>query len=272
MWRRDLGGASSQPRCGLVLTDDHPLSSAHLIARDLLDASECAETVRQVNRLRDHWTMRPDGYFTLGAASYLDGAVSADVYLAMATQKNSVLSAGFNDLYGSLLGLLEHVLGEPATYGECLALPGFHIFEFDGKPSESVQSASTCGSRSIHEGVAKRAHFDLQFDRAIPGWTPEATLSFTLPLAQPSGGSGLAVWPFRYEEAVRRNLPGQHFAAQNPYEQVSYEPGRIILHDGFLLHSILYEIVHQCDSPQQGQRITLQGHGVRSDGSWTIYW
>jgi hypothetical protein len=239
-----------------VLTNGHPLLSAGVITRDFLEDTECAEMARRVVRLRDRWTKRQDGgFFTLGAASYLDGADSQDTYLAASAQTNSVLLDGFGDLYPALHGFLEYVLDEPVTFDERLALPGFHIFELYG--------------RTIADNdVAKRAHFDLQFLRAVPNRTFEATMSFTLPLQQPSGGASLAVWSLRYEDVVQRNLSGQDFAVQHPCEQVSYQTGRMILHDGFVLHAIG---APGCSAPK-GRRITLQGHGIRREGRWTIYW
>ena len=42
----------------------------------------------------------------------------------------------------------------------------------------------------------------------------------------------------------------------------------MVLHDGVLLHAI-----GGSSAPAPiGQRITLQGHGVRRRGSWSIYW
>lgn len=256
-----------------MLTDELPFSSAHIIACDFLDADECAETVRRVNGLRNSWIKRSDqGFFTLGTASYLDGVKSTESYLASAAETNPLLSTGFNDLYNGLLGFLEHVLDESVSYEERLALPGFHIFRYSGKPAECAGLPNANKPELPDSSVAKRAHFDLQFLQAVPDWTPEATLSFTLPLAQPSGGAGLAVWPLRYEKAVRRNVSAQRFAARNSYKRMSYEPGRMIVHDGFLLHAILHGIVSRGGPAQKGQRITLQGHGVRTEGRWTIYW
>jgi hypothetical protein len=256
-----------------VLADGQPDLWARPVARDFLDASECAETLRRVDRLRECWTKRSDsGFFTLGAASYLDAAKSREAYLALAAQRNPVLFNAFDDLYVGLLGFLEHVLDEPVTYDECLALPGFHIFESSGRRSESGRPSGSPEDVEADNSAAKRAHFDIQFRHAIPDWTPDATLSFTLPLAQPTAGAGLAVWHFRYEEAVRQNLPGQRFAAQNPYQRLSYQTGRMILHDGFVLHAILHGASDTAGSARQGRRITLQGHAVRCQGRWTCYW
>jgi hypothetical protein len=237
-----------------MLSQGHPLLSAGVVARDFLDPAECAETVRRVVTLRDRWTVRSNsGIFTLGATTYIDGASSQDCYLAAASQTNSILSDAFGDLYDAVQAFLECVLAEPVSYDARLALPGFHIFLFEHEADNRV---------------AQRAHFDLQFRQAVPGLKPEATLSFTLPLEQPSGGAGMAVWPFRYEEAVRLSLSGSTFAAEHPCEHVSYQPGRMVLHDGLLLHAIG---ATYAASPT-GRRITLQGHGIRSAGRWTIYW
>jgi hypothetical protein len=225
-------------------------------SRDFLDAAECAETLRRVNRLRDHWTMRGGYSFcTLGAAAYLDAAEARDIYLAAAAETNPILSDYFDDIYCSLRAFLQDALDQPVVYDGRLALPGFHIFQFDG-------------SELTDDRLAERAHFDLQFLLAVPQWTPEATLSFTLPLGLPSGGGSLAVWPVRHEEILGYDLPARDIAAQSRCEIVDYEIGRMVLHDGFLLHAI----GAPADSVPYGQRITLQGHGVRHEGRWTIYW
>jgi hypothetical protein len=245
-------------RCGrrfAMLTDGHPLLST-LFSREFLGASECADTLSRVNRLSDRWTMRGGyGFFTLGVASYLDAAELRDTYLAAAALTNPILSDVFGHIYSGLRVFLQEVLDESVTYDERLPLPGFHIFQFDG-------------SEVADEMLAERAHFDLQFLLAVPQWTPEATLSFTLPLGLPSGGGGLAVWPVRHEEILGYDLPARDIAAQSRCEIVDYEIGRMVLHDGFLLHAI----GAPAGSAPYGQRITLQGHGVRHEGQWTIYW
>lgn len=242
---------------------------SQIVARDFLDESACAEVAQRVNGLRNRWTRRSENveFFTLGTASYLDGPIftlrrnkSHDEYLSASAATNSILSSQFGDLYRDLLTFLEEQLQEPAGYDEHLSLPGFHIFEFDGSEAE-------VGDPS------ERAHFDMQFMRAVPGVTPDATISFTLPLQQPSGGAGLAIWQLRREDMLQQRRSGvrqsvRTFARQNPCERMKYTTGQMIMFDGYLLHAI--------DSPHvptpDGQRITLQGHGIRTNGRWTIYW
>lgn len=241
-----------------MVADGHPLLRAGVITREFLDNSECAKTVRGVIRLRDHWrdVPSPPGWagFALGTASYLDASEAPDPlesqksYLATAARTNSVLFPVFGDLYNRLREFLENLLDEPVAYDERLALPGFQTWEFQGR--ELVNDRGGC------------AHFDVQSD------PDRATLIFTLPLAQPSGGASLAVWPLRYEEAVRRNLSTSDFVEQNPCEQVPHKTGRMIMHDGLVLHALG---ATRGPAPK-GRRITLQGIGLRSEGRWTIFW
>lgn len=138
-------------------------------------------------------------------------------------------------------------------------LPGFHIFEIDG-------------DEWANNGLPELAHFDLQFHYLGTELTLEATLSFTLPLELPSGGAGFAVWELDEADATRRNLSAAVFGADNPYDLVAYQTGRMVLHDGLCLHALVHAIVHPGAPPPSGRRITLQGHGVRRAGRWTIYW
>ena len=244
-----------------MLTDDDSLPLTRVAFRDFLDATECAETVTRIIALQQNWTRRSEfGFYTLGTAAYLDGVGAHDAYLKKAEATNPRLAETFGDLYAALLGFLEYVLGEPVGYDERLALPGFHIFRFSGQ------------QLAPDDAVAERAHFDLQFLNAVPESTPEATISFTLPLEQPSEGAGMAVWDYRYQDAVAHNLPGPDFAADHPFERVCYQTGRMVLHDGFILHAILHTVVGAPAPAPVGRRITLQGHGVRRNGQWTIYW
>jgi len=240
-----------------MLGSGDQLMSSRFVVRDFLDESECAETVRRIIRLQDRWTSRSKfgDSFTLGTAAYLDATESRDTYLAAAAQTNPDMSEVFGDLYSGLSGFLEFVLEEPVSYDERLAMPGFHIFAYDG-------------SVLVDDNIGERAHFDMQFRQIVAGPAPDATLSFTLPLQQPSGGSGLAVWPLDYGDAVRGEVPPRSWAAQNPWTLVKYETGRIVLHDGLILHAL----VRSSSRTPKGLRITLQGHGVRHDGQWTLYW
>ena len=135
------------------------------------------------------------------------------------------------------------------------ALPGFHVFILEGH-EESEQDP------------ALRAHFDLQWMQAIPGLDPTGTLSFTLPIEQPKGGASMAIWPARYQEAVRLNFSAGSYASTHRPQTLTYQCGRIVVHDGFVLHAI----GNAPEPTPKGYRITLQGHGVRLPEGWMLYW
>jgi hypothetical protein len=227
-----------------------------LSQHDLLDAEDCARICARVLALRNRWTERSPGrFYTLGAAAYLDAAGKRDAYLAAARETNPILQENFDAVLELVREFFEEFLGDAAFYNSHLALPGFHIF--------TSQGADPGG-----EDIAARAHFDMQWTEATPGHEPQATLSFTLPIEQPSSGACLAVWPFRYADAVRLGYAACDYAAQNPWQRVAYEPGRIVVHDGHVLHAI----GPKSDPDPNAYRITLQGHGVRVPAGWMLYW
>jgi|ERR1700733_832630 hypothetical protein len=222
----------------------------------LLDTDEC-ETVRnELLALRDYWSPRSGGgFFTLGAAAYLDAVPHHSVYLDAANAINPVLCRSFGLLLERVRRFFETSLGNGAFFDMRYALPGFHIFVFDGSDRSG-------------DDPAPRAHFDLQWMHAIPGRTPSETLSFTLLIEEPSGGASLAVWGARCEDVVKLGVTSIEYASIRPPETVTYARGGIVIHDGLILHAIGSPSV----SSPKGYRITLQGHGVRLPQGWLLYW
>ena len=227
-----------------------------LSQHDLLSDRECAAARDRVIALKRRWTSRAGGsFFTLGAASYMDAARERADYLEAAKATNPMLFASFEWLHGRVRRFFEALLGEAVRFDPLYALPGFHIFENKGE----------CRSR---DNLAARAHFDLQWMHVYPGWVPLGSVSFTLPIEMPSGGASMEVWPVRYEEVVRFNLSTVDCALSRPSQTLTYARGRIVVHDGLVLHAIGRAAV----PTPEGYRITLQGHGVRSPEGWTLYW
>jgi hypothetical protein len=227
-----------------------------LSQHDVLDPDDCALICDRVIALRNRWTERSSGsFYTLGAASYLDATDQHDTYIAAAHVTNSLLQENFDTALEQTREFFEEFFGEPVFYDLRYALPGFHIFVLKG------------GDRS-NDNVALRAHFDMQWMHAIPGHVPRGTLSFTLPIEQPSGGACMAVWPAHYKDALRLGFAARDYAARHPWQRVTYERGRIVIHDGYILHAI----GPAADPAPRGYRITLQGHGVRMPTGWMLYW
>jgi hypothetical protein len=146
------------------------------------------------------------------------------------------------------------LLQDAVYFDEEYALPGFHIFVLDG-------------SDQSQRNLAARAHFDLQWMDASPQY-PTGTLSFTLPVEEPTGGASLAIWPIRYAEALQSGFSARDYASMHPPQTVSYACGRLVVHDGLTLHAI----GDSSSATPKGLRITLQGHGIRLPHGWILYW
>jgi hypothetical protein len=222
----------------------------------LISGAECTVIASEVRRLHSNWTHRSKGaFYSLGAASYLDAVTDRAQYLSAAQATNKLLLESFGALYERVMTFLRELMDEEVSLDLERAVPGFHVF-VEGSGDNSV------------DNPARRAHFDLQWQYAYPRAKPDGTLSFTMAIAVPSGGASMAWWPLRYD---RRNPFGgdtwSRTLAQAP-QVVPYAPGRLVLHDGMVLHAVG---AHQT-APPAGLRITLQGHGVKLGGRWRLYW
>jgi hypothetical protein len=226
-----------------------------LSQHDILSAAECHDIRARVFALRERWTERsPNSFYTLGAASYLDAPSQHAAYQAAAQVTNPILRENFPELYELTGEFFAELVGEAVYFDEAYALPGFHVHMIHG-----------CGPGG--DNPAPRAHFDLQWKHALADCTPQATLSFTLLIEGPSGGASMAVWPVRYQEALQLGFTAREYAARYPPQEVAYTPGRIVVHDGFVLHAI-----GSAPPSSRGFRVTFQGHGVRLPRGWMLYW
>jgi hypothetical protein len=226
-----------------------------LTQHDLLDRNACESTRDKVMDLKAYWRECSPTFFTLGAASYLDAPRQLGAYLDAAKERNTLLGEAFAPEYKLLKHFFEELLREPVLFDSRLALPGFHIFILNGVNRSG-------------DNVAARAHFDLQWMYAIPNCVPTGTLSFTLPIEEPTGGASMEVWPFRYTDALRLGVSAVNYASKNGSETVKYTMGRMVIHDGLTLHAI----GRAGTIAPSGYRITLQGHGVRLSEGWFLYW
>jgi hypothetical protein len=223
---------------------------------EVLRLTECEKVRDQVFSLREYWKSRSPnvGFFTLGAASYLDAVERRDAYFESAREINPILRANFDWLCERVRKGFEDLLGKPVSFGDRYALPGFHIFEYFGTDISDDKPST-------------RAHFDMQWAHAMPGRRPEKTLSFTLPIEEPTGGSALEIWPVHCD-AVRPDFDALKYAATNPSQTLRYVLGQMVVQDGLLLHAI------GCSSiaTPKGYRITFQGHGAKDSEGWKLYW
>lgn len=238
------------------MTLDAADTDGALSQHDVLSAQECENVRALVFAERERWTRRSDfGFFTLGPASYLDAPSGVAGYLTAAAHHNPLLETRFAALFERLRLFFEDFLGSEVGYHPRFARPGFHVYRFDG------------GSRA-GDDAALRAHFDLQWQLLFSGHEHARTLSFTLPIEVPSGGASMEIWPVTLADVVRLGMSAKRYASKYPSRTIDYVPGRMVVHDGLILHAIGRSAI---DRPV-GHRITLQGHGLETPTGWQLYW
>lgn len=239
-----------------LIAGQHSSDPMVVSQHEVLRLWECEAVRDQVLALKHHWKSRSERghFFTLGAASYLDAVNRRDAYLKEAREINPVLRENFGWLCERIRKGFEDLLGQPVAYDDECALPGFHIFIFDGVDQTNDQPSS-------------RAHFDMQWMHAIPKCRPERTLSFTLSIEEPSGGCSLAIWPIHFD-TIQPGFDALRYAASRLSQTLQYRRGHMVVHDGLLLHAIGRGSI----AAPKGNRITFQGHGARMSESWKLYW
>lgn len=226
----------------------------------MLDEDEVGRVREIVTRLKRFWTSRHPVIpsYTLGAAAYLDIPEHGHArYYAMATRARRPLLRDLEWLYDRLLATITEALDAPAALTEAYAPPGFHIFEWHERLIE----------------LTPKLHFDLQHEdldwAENPNDDPTRRVTFTVPIQVPAAGAGVYVWPIRREEIFGKSneeLEQLHAETEPAFHE--YIPGRLLLHDGNRLHQIAADRpMHDGES-----RVTFQGHGVFTEGTWQLYW
>jgi hypothetical protein len=222
----------------------------------LLNKSQCEDVRADVYRFKQHWSSRGGSFYTLGVNCYMDlvSASNPDLsYYVPARRLNRILWEGFGWLLEEVRGLLESQLSAPVIISRDFAMPGFHLFLGTAIPTEPSASV----------------HFDLQYEALnieAPG--PESFLSFTLPVRLPAAASGLTMWNLNWTEV--QGCTTSICELKKTREEIfyRYQPGRLVLHSGHYLHQIAASARVATDD----ERITLQGHGILSSGTWLLYW
>jgi hypothetical protein len=210
----------------------------------VLSSQECENALLQVLLLKSWWIKRHQQvpFYTLGLAAYLDDQYGSSYQRAYTSPElvkyNQLLLRYFLSVYQKVITHLAELFDAPAFLNEQnLALPGFHIYE-------------------AHTAFAKpvaKVHRDLQFCHLFAereSLAPSRVFSFTLPIALPE-------------------VSGLNFY-NNDGELDGFEPyhtGEMVVHSGLKPHQAVLNSVAWCEP-----RITLQGHGLRRDDSWIVYW
>ncbi|HTT09222.1 MAG TPA: hypothetical protein VMH34_10590 [Gammaproteobacteria bacterium] len=230
-----------------------------------LNSEECRRTADAVHALRTHWEQRhaEAPFYTLGAASYLDAtdpAARKKCYYDKAARLNPLLEKDFEWLYAKLSKSLAEHLGGACAFERRAGRPGFHIFMPTPLFRQSIASI----------------HVDLQYQlidwRDHPHPDFEKPISFTASIVLPRGGGGLHTWDIRYEKV--RGLPIDEIAKRVHSTAPAvhrYVPGGMVVHSGHTVHQIAPMPDIEPGNPLDA-RITLQGHAIRSEGTWWLYW
>tara|TARA_S200002703_G_scaffold1263_1_gene2193 strand:+ start:374 stop:979 length:606 start_codon:yes stop_codon:yes gene_type:complete len=129
----------------------------------LITKAQSQSLVRDVIWLRDLWTQRGEGWYTLGAAAYLD---SPNQYVRKTILTAESLRTQFSWLYAEVMREVRDYYNVKVKLHEFAAPPGFHIFEDTGDQEASI-------------------HIDTPFEKIMWPDAISSPFSFTVALALP---------------------------------------------------------------------------------------
>jgi hypothetical protein len=224
----------------------------------VLAEDECGLVARELRSLASRWCQRRPRlpFYTLGAAAYLDARSAPAAYASRAASENPLLCERFGWLHERVGAALRDLLGGPTRIAPEHAAPGFHLYL----------------SHPLFEQPIAEVHFDRQQHRLDWGASAvdwEEPISFTLPIALPRDGGGLHTWDVSFAEMapLAREARRERFqAARRTYEP--YRLGEMVVHSGHLLHQAAPGV----RLVDEDERFTMQGHALRRDGVWELYW
>ena len=258
---------------------------------DVLNQEQIDIVLKDIDALSDWWIPRgiyssdcgfnenqenPVDFYTLGAATYIDGITSIEEYYRYTKEQNPVFAQYFGGLYRELMVAFDKVIGKCALW-DYLAYPGFHVFS--AKPNEPPKMAT----KMYMEQPSATIHLDLQhekheflFDNSFKEIDYENVLSFTLPLVVPKNGGGLNTWEeesmkqYEIDNEYTKHMKELDYSQWGDYGEptvVPYTAGKMFWFTGKLVH----QIAPGFNLDFNDKRISLQGHGVKCDGNWILY-
>lgn len=195
---------------------------------------------------------------------------------------NPILDKNFRWIYDKIINFIEKEYGEKAVINDeaNLGYPGFHIYY----PIEGCESI-----------IDSPPHVDLQWSfhlndlkSLFKNVSEETFMTFTLAIEIPSTGAGLYYWDCPEE------IVNDYFACRDFYRHViikakkflekstdrlgyeellqpqflDYKEGEMTLFKGFPLHQTG---LFNKGWTSNDRRITMQGHGIKCDGIWRIF-
>ena len=239
-------------------------------------------------------------YSTLGATLYMDASdVGWSYYEKHKGITNKVLDKKFDWVYEKLIEALTPHVGECSLESD-LARPGFHIYQFDDAPDPRKHH------RCLH--MDGQFFYALKFLKEKYGKVIDIKepLSFTFTITRPSRGSAIGFWGLpehlkRRSEDIQKEYPHdiieryqnveyveeiqKQRAIERPWKYelflpncgdleqyiptiIPHTPGNSFFYSGMIIHQMILG-----DSFKKGDtRITLQGHGLRVNGKYKLFW
>lgn len=197
---------------------------------------------------------------------------------------NPVLISNFEWMYDKISSAIEQELNEKCLINEDadLAYPGFNILlphdnctKIDGPPHIDLQW-------TYHIDALKR-FFDLVEENRF--------LTFTLAVKIPKSGAGLYIWEGSdndisnyknakkyYHDVIVRSKrilkDNDNLVDKDIFEKelnpkiINYEEGYMTLFDNLLLHQVM---PFNTPFSKDESRITLQGHAIKCDNIWRLF-
>ena len=239
-------------------------------------------------------------YSTLGATLYMDASdVGWSYYEKHKGITNRVLDKKFDWVYEKLIEALTPHVGECSLESD-LARPGFHIYQFDDAPDPRKHH------RCLH--MDGQFFYALKFLKEKYGKVIDIKepLRFTFTITRPSRGSAIGFWGLpehlkRRSEDIQKEYPHdiieryqnveyvkeiqKQRAIERPWKYdlfypncgdleqyiptiIPHTPGNSFFYSGMIIHQMILG-----DSFKKGDtRITLQGHGLRVNGKYKLFW
>ena len=209
-------------------------------------------------------------FWTLGAVSYLDSVASPDRYNKHKNYLNPVLRKKFTWIYEIICEKLQREFGEPVVIDKFLAHPGFHIF------ATKTGSVLRPEYVELFQEPLGSVHVDVQYEEHYEYWNIfkevdlENTLSFTIPINLPTHGGGLYTWEDEVDPKLFNYTTNDTKLSELESPSISnlYNKGEMVYFIGHLLH----QMMPGRDLQPTDRRITVQGHGIKCDGVWRLYW
>ena len=246
----------------------------------VLNEIEVKKWADKVHSLKDIWVpkkvTKDINIFILGTATYLDYNEDLSIegkkyiknrYKYYNKKYREDLINTFQPLYDRVISALSinlNIQKEKIRLSKKLAPPGFHIISSNLFPN----------NKGLMYGG--KIHYDkthLNHSEEYPKLDNSSfnTLSFTLPIQLPKCKSGMYVWdylPNKKMVDLAINLDEENFKwVDKNKKEVLYKVGEMVVHSGGRPH----QLAKLDYSDENEWRITLQGHGILSDGFLDIY-